>query len=286
MQRVEWPDGGSVPALGLGTWRMGELATERALEVGALRSAIDLGYRLFDTAEMYGEGGAESVLGEAVAQALRAGAVQREALTIVSKVYPHNASRAGVVAACERSLHRLGLDQIDVYLLHWRGEHPLRETVDGLQALVAAGKVRRWGVSNFDTDDMRALELLGGIGPGACATNQIYYSLSARGPEFSLLRWMRERRLPAMAYCPIDQGQLATDRLLADIGAPHGWTAAQVALAWVLAQHGVIAIPKAVSLAHLRENWAAADIRLSDEETRRIEAQFRPPKRKTPLAMI
>ena len=205
MRQTTLPDGTPLPVLGLGTWRLGEDAGTRRNEIRTLHAAIAMGYRLIDTAEMYGEGGAEQVVGQAVVDAIRAGDVDREALFVVSKVYPHNASRRGTEAACERSLKRLGLDHLDLYLLHWRGNHPLKDTVAAMQALVAAGKIRHWGVSNFDLDDLHALaDLLrqGEAGAPGCATNQVYYSLSERGPEFGLLPWMRERQMPLMAYSP------------------------------------------------------------------------------------
>lgn len=284
MRSVRLPDGTEWPALGLGTWRFGESRASAASEVAAIRRAIELGVRLFDTAEMYGEGGAETVLGQAIAEAVRAGDVAREALIVVSKVYPHHASRRGVVAACEQSCRRLGLDTIDLYLLHWRGQHPLAETVEGFEALAAQGRIARWGVSNFDTADMAQLVRV--RGGAACAANQCYYSLSERGIEYSLLPWQRERSMPMMAYCPLDQGALAGDATLAAIGADRGASASQVALAWVLAQPGVIAIPKAGREAHLIENIAAAALTLSAAEVARLEATFPPPARKRPLAMI
>lgn len=274
-----------MPVLGLGTWRMGEDASRRAAEVAAVREAIALGYRLIDTAEMYGEGGAETVVGQAVAEALRAGDVRRDALFIVSKVYPHNASRRGTREACERSLKRLGLDAIDLYLLHWRGNHPLRDTVAAMQSLVADGRIARWGVSNFDTDDMEELEPLAGSGPG-CAANQVYLSLGERGPEFSLLTWQRERGMPLMAYSPIDQGALAGDKALGELAARLGVTAAQLALAAVIARPGVAAIPKAVRAAHLKENLAAAALKLDAATLEEIDRLHPPPRRKGPLAMI
>ncbi len=274
-----------MPVLGLGTWRMGEDASRRAAEVAAVREAIALGYRLIDTAEMYGEGGAETVVGQAVADALRAGDVRREALFIVSKVYPHNASRRGTREACERSLKRLGLDAIDLYLLHWRGNHPLRDTVAAMQSLVADGRIAHWGVSNFDTDDMEELEPLAGSGPG-CAANQVYLSLGERGPEFSLLPWQRERGMPLMAYSPIDQGALAGDKALGELAARLGVTAAQLALAAVIARPGVAAIPKAVRAAHLKENLAAAELKLDAATLEEIDRLHPPPRRKGPLAMI
>ncbi|CAN7553156.1 aldo/keto reductase [Variovorax paradoxus] len=285
MRTLSLPAGGEMPVLGLGTWRMGEAAGRRAAEVAAVREAIAMGYRLIDTAEMYGEGGAETVLGQALAEALRAGDVRREELFIVSKVYPHNASRRGTPEACERSLKRLGLDTIDLYLLHWRGSHPLRETVDAMQALVAKGRIARWGVSNFDIDDMEELVPLIGSGPG-CAANQVYLSLAQRGPEFSLLPCLRERGMPLMAYSPIDQGALASDDALQALAAQLGMSAAQLALAAVLARPGVAAIPKAVRSAHLQENLAAADLKLDAATLAELDRLHPPPRRKGPLAMI
>jgi diketogulonate reductase-like aldo/keto reductase len=203
---------------------------------------------------------------------------------VVSKVYPHNAHRSGVLAACERSRGRLGVDTIDLYLLHWRGSHPLEETVDSFEALRAQGRIRDWGVSNFDTADLEeALQLPNGA---RCAANQVYYSLTERGPEFDLLPWQREHGMPLMAYSPIDQGRLAADAGLRALAAARGATPAQVALAWLLARPGVMAIPKAVREAHLRENLAAADLVLSDVELAELDRRFPPPRRKTPLAMI
>ncbi len=273
-----------MPRLGLGTWGMGESPARRPAEVAAVRAAIGMGYRLIDTAEMYGEGGAEEVVGEALAQALRASEVAREQLFIVSKVYPHNASRAGTLAACERSLRRLGLDHIDLYLLHWRGQVPLAETCAALQTLVAQGRIGRWGVSNFDTGDLQELFALPG---GAhCAANQVYYSLSERGAAFSLLPWQRAHGMPLMAYSPIDQGALAQSSALQALAGRLGATPAQVALAWLLAQPGVVAIPKAVHEAHQRENLAAADLALSADDLAELDRVFPPPARKGPLAML
>ena len=283
MNTVALPDGTPLPALGLGTWRMGESAGRRADEVAAVQCAIALGYRLIDTAEMYGDGGAEEVVGQGLAQAVRAGTVTREQLFIVSKVYPHNASRAGMAAACERSRQRLQLDHIDLYLLHWPGPHPLRDTVAGFEALQVRGDIRHWGVSNFDTDDLR--ELAGVPGGEHCAANQVYHSLSTRGPEFSLLPWQRERQMPLMAYSPLDQGDLVRDATLCRVAQRIGATASQVALAWAMAQPGVMVIPKAVREAHLRENLAAADVVLGDADLAEIEARFPAPRRKLPLAM-
>ena len=279
MRTVALPAGGAMPALGLGTWRMGEKDGKRAAEVDAIKLALDLGYRLIDTAEMYGEGGAE----EAIGAALAGHPVAREQVFIVSKVYPHNGSRKGVIAACERSLRRLKTDYIDLYLLHWRGSVPLAETVDAFGALVAQGKIRRFGVSNFDADDMKQLWQLDG---GAqCAMNQVYYSASVRGIEFDLVPWQQAHAVPLMAYSPVDQGRLADHPVLAAIGAPHGASAAQVAIAWLLTRAGVIVIPKAVEAAHLRENLAAAALALTAADLQAIDRAFPPPKRKSSLAM-
>ncbi|NUZ06864.1 aldo/keto reductase [Piscinibacter koreensis] len=283
MNLIALPDGTAVPALGLGTWRMGESRASRAAEIAAVRTAIELGYRLIDTAEMYGEGGAEEVVGRAIADAVRAGDVRRDELFVVSKVYPPHATATGTALACDRSRRRLGLDSIDLYLLHWRGSVPLAETVDAMNARVAAGAIGRWGVSNFDVDDMA--ELLGVDGGAACATDQVWHSAAERGAEFALLPWLRRRAMPLMAYSPIDQGSLAGDAVLAGIGERSGLSAAQVALAWVLAQPGVVAIPKAVRVEHLRANLAAAEVSLDASARRAIDARFAPPRRKMPLAI-
>lgn len=282
MRKVALPGGAEVPSLGLGTWRMGESARARRSEVAVIRRAIELGYRLFDTAEMYGEGGAEEVLGEALADALRAGDVTRDELFIVSKVYPHNASRAGTLAACERSLERLTLERIDLYLLHWRGAHALADTVAGFEHLQGRGHIAQWGVSNLDADDM---DELWAVPHGAhCAANQVYYSLSERGIEFDLLPWQRERGVALMAYCPIDQGTLSRAQALQPLAQRLGATPAQVALAWLQAQ-GVIAIPKAVQEQHLRDNLAAASLQLDAAALSELDALFPPPREKRPLAM-
>lgn len=284
MRTVPLPNGTALPALGLGTWHTGESQRSRAAEVKAVRLAIELGVRLFDTAEMYGEGGAEEMLGQALAEALRAGDVRREELTIVSKVYPHNASLKALPQACERSLQRLGLERIDLYLLHWPGSHPLRDTVAAFEALQARGRITHWGVSNFDTDDMKALWRV--PGGDACAVNQVYYSLSQRGIEFDLVPWQRARRVPLMAYCPIDQGALALEPELKGLAQRVGATPAQLALAWLLQRGDVVAIPKAVREAHLRENVAAATIGLDAATLAALDALFPPPQGKEALAIV
>jgi diketogulonate reductase-like aldo/keto reductase len=281
---VTFPGNVRVPSLGLGTWRMGESAARRKREIAAVRAGIEMGWRVIDTAEMYGEGGAEEVVGEAVGAALRAGAVTRDELFVVSKVYPQNASARGTVAACERSLSRLGLDHLDCYLLHWRGSVALAETVEAFEGLRARGRIGAWGVSNFDVADME--ELVRVPAGDRCATNQIYYSLTSRGPGFDLVPWQQARGIATMAYSPIDQGALARNAALATVARRRGVSAAQLALAWLIAQREVMAIPKATSEAHLRENLAAGDLVLDDAERAALDRAFPPPKRKTRLAML
>lgn len=284
MRTVPTPAGAAMPVLGLGTWRLGEVAGRRTVEVAAVRAAIAMGYRLIDTAEMYGDGGSEEIVGQAIAEALKAGEVRRDELFVISKVLPHNASRNGTAQACARSLARLGLARIDLYLLHWPGQHPLRDTVTAFQALVSDGHIAQWGVSNFDTDDMVELSSLDN--GQRCAANQVYYSIGERGPEFSLLPWLRRHGQPLMAYSPIDQGALAADAALGALAARRGVSAAQLALARLLAEPGVVVIPKAVREQHLRENLAAAALVLTPGETTEIDRLHPPPHRKSPLAMI
>jgi diketogulonate reductase-like aldo/keto reductase len=279
---VQLPDGQDVPALGLGTWRMGEDRRAHAAELQALRLALDIGYRVFDTAEMYADGAAETLLGQALAAALR-GPLRREQLFIVSKVYPHNASAQGMVAACERSLKRLRLEHIDLYLLHWPGSVPLRETVEGFERLRARGLVRHWGVSNFDLGDMQ--QLMQTPGGAACAANQVWYSLTRRGVEFDLLPWQQQRRMPLMAYSPIDQGVLTGHAGLKRLAADCGRTPAQLALGRLLAQAGVMVIPKSADAARLHENHAAAAAPLAAAVLQQLDALFAPPRRKQPLAV-
>jgi diketogulonate reductase-like aldo/keto reductase len=280
---VSLPHGEDVPALGLGTWRYGESAARRAAELTALRLAFEIGYRVIDTAEMYAAGGAETVVGQAIADSQRAGVAQREQLFIVSKVLPENADPAGMVAACERSLKRLQLDHIDLYLLHWRGSVPLKDTIDGFEILQRRGWIRHWGVSNFDLADMRELHAL--PGGSACASNQVYYSLSERGPEFDLLPWLRLHAMPMMAYPPVDGGELAPNPVLEDIAARHSATGVQVALAWMLGQAGVLSIPKTARATHLQQNWDAARLRLTAADLAALDEAFPRPARRRPLAM-
>ena len=280
---VRGPHGEGWPALGLGTWRLGERKADQAAEVRVIEDAIDIGYRVIDTAEMYGEGGAESVVGEALARALRKPGIAREQFRVVSKAYPHHASASGLAQACAGSLRRLQLDTIDLYLLHWRGDIPLADTVTGFVALQQKGWIRYWGVSNFDSADMS--ELFEQPGGAACAANQVYYSLRERGVEFDLLPWMRARAMPLMAYCPIDGGDLSRHKALEALARPLGISATQLAIAWLLHQPDVIAIPKAGSPAHLLENWQSREVKLAQSTLRAIDALFPPPKRWRRLAM-
>ncbi len=277
LRAVAFPDGGAVPALGLGTWTMGERRARAAREAAALALGLDLGMTLIDTAEMYGDGGAEEVVAQAIVG-------RREKVFVVSKVYPHNASRKSAISACERSLARLRTDRLDLYLLHWRGRVPLAETVDAFERLRSAGKIVRWGVSNFDTADLR--ELFAFSEGRHCATNQVLYHLGERGIEWQLLPWMRERRMPVMAYSPLGKGALVRNRKLAAIAKGAGVASAQVALAWLLRSRDVIAIPESADTAHVRVNRAAADLALSDTTVHALEDAFPPPSGPAPLAML
>jgi diketogulonate reductase-like aldo/keto reductase len=277
VRTVALPSGEAVPVLGQGTWGMGEKKSRRADEIAALRLGLDLGMTLIDTAEMYGDGGAEEVVSEAIAG-------RRAEIFLVSKVLPRHATRRGTVAACHGSLKRLRAEQLDLYLLHWREDVPLAETLEGFSALIRSGDIRYWGVSNFDTDDMR--ELAGLPGGAAVATDQVLYNLARRGNEFDLLPWCRERRIPVMAYSPIDQGRLLTHAVLTQIAQRQGSTPAQVALGWVLRQSGVLAIPKGSHPDHVRQNRAALDLDLTREDLIELDRAFPPPRRKVPLETL
>ena len=276
MRTVQLPGGETVPALGLGTWKMGERNGPKKDEIAAVRLAIDLGMTLIDTAEMYAEGGSETMIGEAIAG-------RRDQVFLVSKIYPHNAGRANTPVACERSLRRLGTDRIDLYLLHWRDRKPLAETMEAFQKLKAEGKIRHYGVSNLDTEDMDELWRTPG-GP-LTQVNQVYYNPAARGIEFDLLPRQKKHRVPIMAYSPVDQARLAGDKTLAAIGKRHDATAAQIALAWGLRHPDSIVIPKAVKSEHIRQNVSALDIKLTPEDMAEIDKAFPPPKAKTRLEM-
>lgn len=280
---VTFADGTRWPALGLGTWQYGESASRRSAEIAAVRTAFEIGYRVVDTAEMYGEGGSESVIGRALAESLAAGVVRREEVFLVSKVYPHHAERAAMRKSCDASRRRLGVDCIDLYLLHWRGGVPLDETLAGFEDLRERGWIGRFGVSNFDVADLE--ELVDLPGGQACAANQVYLSLGERGPEFGLLPWQQARSMPLMAYSPIDQGAIVRQPALAAVAERHRATPAQVALAALMALPGVMVIPKSSDAARLRENWGSAALRLTADDRAALDRAFPPPRRKRPLAM-
>jgi diketogulonate reductase-like aldo/keto reductase len=279
MRTVTLQDGTHIPALGQGTWGMGERKNTHASEVAALRLGIELGMTLIDTAEMYGNGGAEEVVRDAIEG-------QRERVFIVTKAFPHNASRTELPKACERSLKRLRVETIDLYLLHWRERTPaLEETVETFEKLRSAGKIKRWGVSNFDVGDM---EELWSIESGSnCAANQVLYNLENREIEFDLLPWGQKKKLPIMAYSPVGHsGQLLRNAALEKIAKTHNATPAQVALAWVLRQPNVIAIPKASTEAHVRDNACSLKIKLTKEDLTDLDLEFPPPKSKKSLPML
>lgn len=271
-----------LPAIGQGTWYMGESATRRQQEVQALQAGLDLGLKVIDTAEMYADGGAEEVVGEALKG-------RRERAWLVSKVYPWNAGQQEAIKACERSLRRLQTDYLDLYLLHWPGSVPLEETVRAMEKLQQQGKIRRWGVSNFDTDEMQKLSRL----PGGenCATNQVLYHLASRGIEYDLLPWCQQQQMPVMAYCPLAQAgrlrqSLMSHATLQEIAQQKGISVAQLLLAWVIRKAGVLAIPKASSVAHVEENARALEIGLNSDELARLDEAFPPPQRKQPLDVV
>jgi diketogulonate reductase-like aldo/keto reductase len=277
MRMTKLPSGEKVPVLGQGTWHMGEDPKKRAHEIAALRLGIKYGMTLIDTAEMYGDGAAEELIGEAIEG-------RRKEVFLVSKVLPQHATRIGTIDACERSLLRLGTDHLDLYLLHWRGSAPLEETLAGFADLKRAGKIHYWGVSNFDTADME--ELVSLPGGREVATNQVLYNLTRRGIEYDLLPWCEQRNIPIMAYSPIEQGRLLNDPVLAAIAALHNATPAQVALAWVLRRDRTIAIPKAGTPEHVKENREALDIDLTEDDLAELDRAFPPPTSKQPLEMI
>lgn len=277
MKHVTLPGGESVPALGMGTWMIGEDAATRAEEIASLQHGIDLGMALIDTAEMYGEGASEKLVGEAIRG-------RRERVFLVSKVYPHNAGRKAAQAACERSLRRLGIECLDLYLLHWRGSEPFAETIAAFETLKAQGKIRHWGVSNLDTEDLQEwVDTPGGAG---VAVDQVLYNLTRRGIEWDLLPWCQTRRIPVMAYSPIEQARLLRHSGLCELAGRLGMTPAQVALAWLLQRDAVIAIPKTSTRQHLEENFAALRFSLEADAVAELDRLFPPPRRATPLAML
>jgi diketogulonate reductase-like aldo/keto reductase len=271
------PQGELVPALGQGTWGMGEGKHPVSEEISAVRTGLDLGMTLIDTAEMYADGGSEQLVGEAIDG-------RRDEVFLVTKVLPENASRNGTIAACERSLKRLKTRWIDLYLLHWRGSIPLEETVQAFEELIQLGKIRYWGVSNFDVSDLQ--QLFGLKGGGYTVTDQVLYNLRRRGIEYDLLPWCLQRSIPVMAYSPVDRGRLLEHSVLRRIARRHKLTTAQVALAWVLRQDKVIAIPRAGTPAHVHENRAALDVRLTKRDLADLDRAFPPPTHKRPLEML
>ena len=274
MRTVRFPDGATVPLIGQGTWHMGEGHDPAAAEAAALRLGLDLGMTVIDTAEMYGDGGAERVVGQAIAG-------RRDEVFLVSKIYPQNANRRSMVRSCDASLKRLGTDRLDLYLLHWRGSTPLAETIEQFEYLRESGKTLRWGVSNFDVDDMEELA------PAAVGANQVLYNPDARGIEFNLLPWCATRHIPVMAYSPVGQaGDLLNQPVLHTIAAKHHATPAQVALAWSIRLPGIITIPKASDPAHVRANVAAAALELDAADLAAIDKAFPPPKRRQRLEML
>ena len=277
MKRIALPCGETVAALGQGTWNIGDDRHRRAEEIATIRRGIDLGLTLIDTAEMYGDGRSETLVGEAIEG-------RRDEVFIVTKVYPNNASRRAMPLACDASLRRLRIETIDLYLLHWPGSVPLAETVQAFEALQRAGKIRHWGVSNFDRDEMQALHAI--PGGAAAQTDQVLYNLGRRGAEWDLLPWLCEHRMPAMAYSPIEQGRLLGKRALVDFAKMHSMTPAQVAIAWLLEQEDVIVIPKAGRRERLEENAGAPAHSLSPAQLRELDELFAPPKGPGPLAMI
>ena len=277
LPHIALASGGRMPILGMGTWAMGERRGERAREIAALKLGIELGMTLIDTAEMYADGGAEEVVGEAIAG-------RRAEIFLVSKVYPHHASRRGATAACKQSLGRLGTDYLDLYLLHWRGDIPLAQTVAAFESLRADVKIRAWGVSNFDRGDME--ELLSLAEGRHCAANQVLYHLGCRGIEWDLLPFCRHHGIAVMAYSPVGQGSLLKQRPLRGLARRIGITPAQLALAWLRSQSGVAAIPKAADSRHVRENRSAADTQLPESVVTELDRLFPPPSRATPLAML
>jgi diketogulonate reductase-like aldo/keto reductase len=279
VRTVALPGGERIPVLGIGTWNMAGRRTQRADEIASLQLALDLGMTVIDTAEMYGDGAAETLVAEAIGN-------RRSEAFIVSKVLPQHATRRGTVSACEASLRRLKTDRLDMYLLHWRGGVPLDETMEAFGALLRDGKIRYWGVSNFDVDDLQELADVTTAGAAPVATNQVLYNLRRRGIEYDLLPRCRARGIPVMAYSPLEQGLLARDATLKSVGKRLRATPAQVALAWILRQEGVMVIPKAGRIERVRENRGALDIELTPDDLAELDEAFPRPRRKIPLEMI
>jgi diketogulonate reductase-like aldo/keto reductase len=277
MRMTKLPSGESAPVLGQGTWGMGEKPENKATEIDAIRFALDLHMSVIDTAEMYGNGASEELVGKAITG-------RRSKAFVVSKILPQHATREGTIAACERSLRRLATDRIDLYLLHWRGQVPLQETLEAFDDLVRTGKIRYWGVSNFDVSEME--QLAGLSNGGAVTTDQVLYNLMRRGIEYDLLPWCDKRNIPVMAYSPFEQGRLLDRPVLKHIADEYVATPAQIALAWVLRRDRIIAVPKAASPGHVKANRIALDIPLSNDDFAELDRAFPPPTEKRPLEVI
>lgn len=277
VRTVKLPSGEEIAALGQGTWGWAEDASRREDELAALRLGLDLGMTLVDTAEMYADGAAEELVGEGISG-------RRDEVFLVSKVLPSNATRRGTIEACERSLGRLGTDRLDLYLLHWRGGVPLEETLEAFDELTSDGKIQHWGVSNFDASDMEELENLSG--GSSVQTDQVLYNLTRRSVEYDLLPWCRERGIPMMAYAPIEQGRMLGDETIQNVADRHDATPAQIAVAWLLRQDGLNVIPRAGTEEHVRENRAALDLELTEEDLTELDDAFPPPTGKRPLEIL
>lgn len=273
----QFPDNRQVLTLGQGTWNMGDSVATRGEELKTLRTGIDLGMNVIDTAEMYGDGRSELLVGEAIEG-------RRDKVFLISKVLPSHASRQGTREACEKSLKRLHTDYLDLYLLHWQGRHPFEETVAAMLELVEEGKILQWGVSNMDVEEMEKFFAV--PGGRTCAADEVLYNLTRRGIEYDLLPWCAERRMPVIAYSPVEQGRLLDHRVLAEIAERHHATPAQIALAWVIRQPGVIAIPKAATVKHVQENFKSLFIQLTEEDQEALDRAFPAPGRKVPLEML
>lgn len=283
MKTILLPDGTAIPKIGQGTWYLGDDPAARNEEISALRKGVSLGMTLIDSAEMYGNGRSEKLVGEAIAS------LKREELFLVSKVYPHHAGRDDIFRCCDASIRRMNAGYLDLYLLHWRGSIPLSETVECMEELVKRGKIRRWGVSNFDTDDME--ELFRVKNGERCAVNQVLYHLGSRGVEYDLLPWLKNHGVPLMAYCPLAQAgvlrrSLLTDRTVLQLAERHQVSPVQILLAFVVSRENVFAIPKSSTVEHTVQNAAAGDIILSEEEIEKLNKAFPAPSSKTFLDIV
>lgn len=269
--------GQEILALGQGTWNMGDHSDKRKSEMDALRFGVDNGLILIDTAEMYGNGRSESLVGEAIKGI-------RDKVVLVSKVLPSNASLTGTIKACEQSLKRLQTDYLDLYLLHWQGHHPFEETIESFEKLVSDGKIKYWGVSNLDVSEMQYIQTI--KNGHHCNTDQVLYNLTRRGIEYDLLPWAQKSDISIMAYSPIEQNRLLEENVVVEVANKHQATPAQIALAWILQNEGIIPIPKASTIAHVEENLGCFDIQLTEQDNELLNNVFPPPHSKQGLEMI